>query len=178
MFKEFNDLLKFLFFFVAACNIFKGGGFVALIFIFCFCKIKSFSAALLAHHKEPENSHCTDEKKGGEHGYPPGGFFYRKVIRLHFGCGKTVLFVYYLDIVKENGNVWNKIFQSFALIFSFFGNFGKGKFAGSEIENIAFNFLVFKKLEHFVIFRLNFLFLVHGEHKGGEEKQKDKCRSI
>ena len=67
-------------------------------------------------------------------------------------------------IGKENGNVGNKIFQSFALVFSFGRFFCKGKFAGSKIENIAFNFRVFKKLEHFVIFRLDFFFLVHGEH--------------
>ena len=136
------------------------------------------AAACLAHHKEPKNSHCADEKKGGNHGYPPGGFFYRKVIRLHLGCGKAVLFIDHRNIGKENGNVGNKIFHCFAFVFAFFGNFGKGKFAGSKIKNIAFHFLVFKKLEHFVIFRLYLFFLVHGEHERSKEKQKEKCRNI
>ena len=179
VFEEFNDFLKLLFFLVAACNIRKGCGFVAgFILIFRLGEIHCLSAALLTHHEKPEHSHCADKEKGRNHGDPPWSFLYREVIRLCFGCGNAVLLVYYIDIGEENGNVRNKIFNSLAFFLPFGGFLYKGEFAGSEIEGIAFDFGIFKHLEHFVIFKLHFLFLVHGEHKGNKEKQQNKRRDV
>ena len=180
MFKKFNYFLKFLFFLGASGNIRKRCGLVSgFILIFCLGKIHYFSAAaLLAHHKEPENSHCSDEKKGRKHGNPPGGFFYGKIIRLHFCCGKAVLFIDYVDVGKEYGNVRNKIFDGFALILTLFRLFYNGKITGSKVEGIAFNFGIFKHRKNFVILRYFRFFLVHSEHKGGKEQKQNKRNDV
>ena len=173
--QEIHDLRKLLFLLVRARNIGKGCRlFVLAGAVICFAEGHCAAcAAVLAHHKEPEHRHCRNKQQGRQHGNPPWGFFYRNIVRLHCG-GAFVLFLKdTVDVGKKYAYIRHGVFKLF-----FFALNLCGKRTRSEIEGIAFDFIVLEHFENLVILKLCDLFLIHIQKERGQKQKQNNSRNI